>query len=101
MGVGGDRDAHPGLTRKSGVHVPHVGGVGLTERGFDCFARWATDTARLLERCPCRAGCPSCVQSPKCGNLNELLDKAAALTLLTRMMAVSARERTRVLLTRS
>ena len=67
------------------VYEGHVGGVGLTERGFDCFARWATDTARLLERCPCRAGCPSCVQSPKCGNLNELLDKAAALTLLTRM----------------
>jgi DEAD/DEAH box helicase domain-containing protein len=63
----------------------HAGGVGITERGFDCFDRWATDTARLLERCPCRAGCPSCVQSPKCGNLNELLDKAAALTLLARM----------------
>ena len=67
------------------VYEGHAGGVGITERGFDCFARWATDTARLLERCPCRAGCPSCVQSPKCGNLNELLDKAAALTLLTRM----------------
>ena len=45
----------------------------------------SADTARLLERCPCRAGCPSCVQSPKCGNLNELLDKAAARTLLARM----------------
>jgi DEAD/DEAH box helicase domain-containing protein len=67
------------------VYEGHAGGVGITERGFDCFARWATDTARLLERCPCRAGCPSCVQSPKCGNLNELLDKGAALTLLTRM----------------
>jgi DEAD/DEAH box helicase domain-containing protein len=67
------------------VYEGHAGGVGITERGFDCFDRWATDTARLLERCPCRAGCPSCVQSPKCGNLNELLDKGAALTLLTRM----------------
>ena len=67
------------------VYEGHAGGVGITERGFDCFARWATDTARLLERCPCRAGCPSCVQSPKCGNLNELLDKGAALTLFTRM----------------
>ena len=36
---------------------------------------WVADTARLLARCPCRAGCPSCVQSPKCGNLNEMLDK--------------------------
>jgi DEAD/DEAH box helicase domain-containing protein len=67
------------------VYEGHAGGVGITERGFDCFDRWATDTARLLERCPCRAGCPSCVQSPKCGNLNELLDKAAARTLLARM----------------
>jgi len=67
------------------VYEGHAGGVGLTERGFDCFAEWAADTARLLARCPCRAGCPSCVQSPKCGNLNELLDKAAARTLLERM----------------
>jgi DEAD/DEAH box helicase domain-containing protein len=67
------------------VYEGHAGGVGLTERGFDCFADWAADTARLLARCPCRSGCPSCVQSPKCGNLNELLDKAAARTLLERM----------------
>jgi DEAD/DEAH box helicase domain-containing protein len=67
------------------VYEGHAGGVGLTERGFDCFADWAADTARLLARCPCRAGCPSCVQSPKCGNLNELLDKTAAHTLLERM----------------
>ena len=45
------------------------------------------DTARLLAGCPCRGGCPSCVQSPKCGNLNEYLDKAAARTLLERMLA--------------
>jgi DEAD/DEAH box helicase domain-containing protein len=67
------------------VYEGHARGVGITERGFDCFAEWAGDTARLLERCPCRGGCPSCVQSPKCGNLNELLDKGAALTLLGRM----------------
>ena len=67
------------------VYEGHAGGVGLTERGFGCFADWAADTARLLARCPCRSGCPSCVQSPKCGNLNELLDKAAARTLLERM----------------
>jgi DEAD/DEAH box helicase domain-containing protein len=69
------------------VYEGHAGGVGIAERGFDCFGEWAADTARLLARCPCRAGCPSCVQSPKCGNLNELLDKAAAHTLLDRMAA--------------
>ena len=69
------------------VYEGHAGGVGITERGFDRFADWVADTARLLARCPCRTGCPSCVQSPKCGNLNELLDKAAASTLLERMAA--------------
>ena len=67
------------------VYEGHAGGVGITERGFACFADWAADTARLLARCPCRAGCPSCVQSPKCGNLNGFLDKAAGLGLLGRM----------------
>jgi DEAD/DEAH box helicase domain-containing protein len=71
------------------VYEGHAGGVGIAERGFDRFADWVADTARLLARCPCRAGCPSCVQSPKCGNLNEFLDKAAALTLLERMAARS------------
>ena len=71
------------------VYEGHAGGVGIAERGFDRFRDWVADTARLLERCPCRTGCPSCVQSPKCGNLNELLDKAAARTLLERMAAAS------------
>ena len=57
------------------------------ERGFDVFEDWVTDTVRLLEGCPCERGCPSCVQSPKCGNLNEPLHKAGALRLLGRMLA--------------
>jgi DEAD/DEAH box helicase domain-containing protein len=69
------------------VYDGHAGGVGITERGFDRFEDWVEDTLRLLERCPCAAGCPSCVQSPKCGNLNEPLDKAGARTLLGRMAA--------------
>jgi DEAD/DEAH box helicase domain-containing protein len=67
------------------VYDGHAGGVGIAERGFDQFEGWVADTARLLDGCPCEHGCPSCVQSPKCGNLNEFLDKAGALTLLTRM----------------
>ena len=67
------------------VYDGHAGGVGITERGFESFAGWVADTARLLDRCPCTSGCPSCVQSPKCGNLNEMLDKEAAALLLARM----------------
>jgi DEAD/DEAH box helicase domain-containing protein len=69
------------------VYDGHAGGVGLTERGFDRFEGWAADTARMLAGCPCRSGCPSCVQSPKCGNLNEPLDKHGARILLERMVA--------------
>jgi DEAD/DEAH box helicase domain-containing protein len=69
------------------VYDGHAGGVGITERGFDAFEGWVEDTAKMLAGCPCESGCPSCVQSPKCGNLNEPLDKAGALTLLERMLA--------------
>ena len=68
------------------VYDGHAGGVGITARGFAKFEDWAEDTVRLLQRCPCPSGCPSCVQSPKCGNLNEPLDKAGARTLLERML---------------
>jgi DEAD/DEAH box helicase domain-containing protein len=67
------------------VYDGHAGGVGITERGFERFEDWVDDTMRMLEHCPCAAGCPSCVQSPKCGNLNEPLDKAGALAVLERM----------------
>ena len=69
------------------VYDGHAGGVGITERGFSQFEGWVADTARMLDGCPCEHGCPSCVQSPKCGNLNEYLDKGGALTLLRRMLA--------------
>ena len=69
------------------VYDGHAGGVGITERGYDRFCDWVEDTSRLLERCPCTSGCPSCVQSPKCGNLNDYLDKEAAALLLRRMLA--------------
>ena len=70
------------------VYDGHAGGVGINERGFEVFEGWAGDTARMLEGCPCDHGCPSCVQSPKCGNLNEPLDKAGAFTLLQRMLSI-------------
>jgi DEAD/DEAH box helicase domain-containing protein len=67
------------------VYDGHPGGVGITQRGFEQFEGWVADTARMVTACPCAEGCPSCVQSPKCGNLNEMLDKAAAAILLQRL----------------
>jgi DEAD/DEAH box helicase domain-containing protein len=69
------------------VYDGHPGGVGITQRGFDAFEGWVEDTAKLIAGCPCEKGCPSCVQSPKCGNLNDMLDKAGALELLRRLLA--------------
>jgi DEAD/DEAH box helicase domain-containing protein len=69
------------------VYDGHAGGVGIARRGYDELEGWVADTERLLAGCPCTGGCPSCVQSPKCGNLNEFLDKEGALILLGRMLA--------------
>jgi DEAD/DEAH box helicase domain-containing protein len=67
------------------IYDGHPGGVGITRRGFDQFERLVGDAQRLIGECPCRSGCPSCVQSPKCGNLNEPLSKRGALELLRRL----------------
>jgi DEAD/DEAH box helicase domain-containing protein len=69
------------------VYDGHPGGAGISERGYELFEAWVKRTADLLAQCPCDHGCPSCVQSPKCGNLNEPLDKAGALALLRAMGA--------------
>src|SRR6476469_6358039 len=68
------------------VYDGHAGGVGITERGFEQFEGWVRDTAAMIRGCPCSHGCPSCVQSPKCGNLNDMLDKDGALTFLQRLV---------------
>jgi DEAD/DEAH box helicase domain-containing protein len=67
------------------IYDGHPGGVGITKRGYDEFGRLSADARRLIGECACAHGCPSCVQSPKCGNLNEPLSKAGALELLRRM----------------
>jgi DEAD/DEAH box helicase domain-containing protein len=67
------------------IYDGHPGGVGITRRGYDQFERLLGDARRLIGECRCQAGCPSCVQSPKCGNLNEPLSKQGALELLRRL----------------
>ena len=65
----------------------HPGGIGITRAGFERFEELAAASLKLISSCRCAAGCPSCIQSPKCGNLNEPLSKEAALSLLNLMLA--------------
>jgi DEAD/DEAH box helicase domain-containing protein len=69
------------------VYDAYPGGIGLSRAGFESFAALAADARTLVAECPCESGCPSCVQSPKCGNLNEPLDKSGAVALLGAVLA--------------
>ena len=69
------------------IYDGYPGGIGIAELGFAAGRRHLEATRSVIERCSCRSGCPSCVQSPKCGNGNEPLDKAAALALLRAILA--------------
>ncbi len=64
------------------VYDGHPGGVGIARKGFEVVGQWLRDARDLIRDCPCEAGCPSCIQSPKCGNWNDPLDKELALLLL-------------------
>lgn len=66
------------------------GGVGITEKGFELLPDLWQATLRLIATCPCEAGCPSCIQSPKCGNNNDPLDKAGAVYLLRKLLGQAA-----------
>ncbi|WP_308188321.1 DEAD/DEAH box helicase [Nocardioides sp. R-C-SC26] len=68
------------------VHDGQPGGAGFAERGFGEAARWLRATREVIATCECAEGCPSCVQSPKCGNQNNPLDKAGAVTLLDALL---------------
>jgi DEAD/DEAH box helicase domain-containing protein len=58
------------------------GGVGIAEMGFEILRKLWQATMTAIVQCPCQDGCPSCIQSPQCGNSNEPLDKAAAILML-------------------
>jgi len=82
--VGGvSADLHP-ATGKLTVFVydGHAGGAGFAERGFAAARAWLAATADAISSCECAAGCPSCIQSPKCGNGNHPLAKQDAVVLL-------------------
>ncbi len=87
--VGGiSTPSHPDLGGKSGIFVydGHRGGVGYAEKGYDLIEQVLDGTLKSIESCPCESGCPSCIQSPKCGNNNEPLDKHAAIMLLHELL---------------
>jgi DEAD/DEAH box helicase domain-containing protein len=75
------------------IYDGHPGGVGISRRGYEQFERLLGDAERLIAECPCESGCPSCVQSPKCGNLNEPLHKAGALELMNVMRGAETTSR--------
>jgi DEAD/DEAH box helicase domain-containing protein len=69
------------------VYDGYPGGAGFAERGFRQARTWLNATAAAIEACECPMGCPSCVQSPKCGNGNDPLDKAGAVLVLRLVLA--------------
>jgi len=64
------------------IYDAYPGGIGIAEKGFDLVEELWQATLKVITECPCQEGCPSCIQSPKCGNNNKPLDKKAAQILL-------------------
>ena len=89
MDIGGvSADLHPATGQLTVfVYDGNAGGAGFAERGFAVAQAWLHATAEAIGSCECQAGCPSCVQSPKCGTGNEPLSKAGAVLLLETLLA--------------
>ncbi|MDD4868439.1 MAG: DUF1998 domain-containing protein, partial [Mycobacterium sp.] len=77
------------------VYDGHPGGAGFAERGFRRARTWLGAAAAAIEACECPGGCPSCVQSPKCGTGNDPLDKSGAVLVLRLVLAKLRDERPR------
>lgn len=70
------------------VYDGHPGGAGFADCGFERFKEWITATFDTVRSCSCESGCPSCIQSPKCGNGNQPLSKAGTITLLGSLVSL-------------
>ena len=87
--IGGvSHPSHPDTENLAAIFIydGHAGGVGLSRAAYDSLDDLLNATLKAIEDCPCEDGCPSCVQSPKCGNNNEPLDKAGAVYLLREIL---------------
>jgi DEAD/DEAH box helicase domain-containing protein len=71
------------------IYDAYPGGIGISAKGFEVIEQLWAATSGAIEECPCQDGCPSCIQSPKCGNNNEPLDKKAAVILLRGLLGIS------------
>jgi DEAD/DEAH box helicase domain-containing protein len=69
------------------IYDAYPGGIGIAEKGFDLVEQLWQTTLKAITECPCQEGCPSCIQSPKCGNNNKPLDKKAAQIMLEGLLA--------------
>ena len=68
------------------IYDGYPGGAGFSQRSFEAGAEHLRATMETIQACRCERGCPSCVQSPKCGNGNEPLDKNGAVRLLAAIL---------------
>ena len=75
------------------IYDAFLGGVGIAEKGFELLTELWRATLEAISECPCESGCPSCIQSPKCGNNNEPLDKEAAVLILRGLLERRGRGR--------
>jgi len=89
--IGGvSADEHPATGQLTVfVYDGQDGGAGFAERGYQAAREWLAATADAIRSCDCQTGCPSCIQSPKCGNGNEPLSKQGALPLLDGLLAAA------------
>ncbi len=80
--------AHPDTgTATIFIYDGHPGGAGFAAHGFSIAQEWLSATRTAIEDCACPDGCPGCIQSPKCGNGNDPLDKQGAIRVLTALLA--------------
>jgi len=88
LDIGGlSTPSHPDTDRAQVfIYDALPGGVGISEKGFELLPKLWEATLSAISECPCDAGCPSCIQSPKCGNNNEPLDKRAAILILQSLL---------------